>query len=47
MPEIIDLSQEIYDGMPVYKGLPQVKIGIHATHEAVSYTHLSDIYQVI
>lgn len=33
MPEIIDLSQEIYDGMPVYKGLPQVKIGIHATHE--------------
>ena len=33
MPEIIDLSQEIYDGMPVYKGLPQVKIGIHSTHE--------------
>ncbi|MBK7637812.1 MAG: cyclase family protein [Saprospiraceae bacterium] len=33
MPEIIDLSQEIYDGMPVYKVLPQVKIGIHATHE--------------
>lgn len=33
MPEIIDLSQEIYDEMPVYKGLPQVKIGIHATHE--------------
>jgi kynurenine formamidase len=25
MHEIIDLSQEIYDGMPVYKGLPQCK----------------------
>lgn len=33
MPEIIDLSQEIYDGMPVFKGLPQVNINIHATHE--------------
>ncbi|WP_224482898.1 cyclase family protein [Robertkochia aurantiaca] len=31
--EIIDLSQEIYDGMPVYKGLPEVKIQVHATHE--------------
>ena len=33
MPEIIDLSQEIYDGMPVYKGLPPVHIRVHATHE--------------
>lgn len=33
MPEIIDLSQEIYDGMPVYKGLPAVHISVHATHE--------------
>ena len=33
MPEIIDLSQEIYHGMPVYKSLPPVKISIHATHE--------------
>lgn len=33
MPEIIDLSQEIYAGMPVYKSLPSVQIGIHATHE--------------
>jgi kynurenine formamidase len=33
MPEIIDLSQEIYTGMPVYKGLPPVKIEVHATHE--------------
>ncbi len=33
MPEIIDLSQEIYEGMPVYKSLPQVKMSIHNTHE--------------
>jgi kynurenine formamidase len=33
MAEIIDLSQEIYDGMPVFKGLPEVRISIHATHE--------------
>ncbi|CAM1371404.1 cyclase family protein [Tenacibaculum xiamenense] len=33
MPEIIDLSQEIYEGMPVYKGLPQVKMSVHNTHE--------------
>jgi len=33
MIEIIDLSQEIYEGMPVYKGLPQVKMRVHNTHE--------------
>lgn len=33
MKEIIDLSQEIYDGMPVFNGLPEVKMNIHATHE--------------
>ncbi|MEL6821391.1 MAG: cyclase family protein [Calditrichota bacterium] len=33
MPEIIDLSQEIYAGMPVYKSLPQVKMSVHNTHE--------------
>ncbi len=33
MTEIIDLSQEIYEGMPVFKDLPQVKIGIHNSHE--------------
>lgn len=33
MPEIIDLSQEIYSGMPTYKGLPEVQIGVYATHE--------------
>jgi kynurenine formamidase len=31
--EIIDLSQYLFDGMPVYHGLPDVKISIHATHE--------------
>lgn len=33
MREIIDLSQEIFEGMPVYKSLPEVKIDIHSTHE--------------
>ena len=33
MAEIIDLSQEIYSSMPVYKGLPSVKIEMHASHE--------------
>jgi len=31
--EIIDLSQEIFADMPVFHGLPEVKIMIHATHE--------------
>ena len=33
MTEIIDLSQEIYEGMTVYKDLPQVKMTIHNSHE--------------
>jgi len=33
MPEIIDLSQEIYAGMPVFPGLPEVEIRVHVTHE--------------
>ncbi|AXT58181.1 cyclase family protein [Aquimarina sp. MMG015] len=33
MIEIIDLSQEIYEGMPVYKDLPQVKMTVHNSHE--------------
>lgn len=33
MPEIIDLSQEIYAGMPVFSGLPEVNITVHVTHE--------------
>ena len=31
--EIIDLSQEIYEGMPVFKDLPQVKMSVHNSHE--------------
>jgi kynurenine formamidase len=33
MPQIIDLSQEIYSGMPVFPGMPEVRIVVHATHE--------------
>jgi kynurenine formamidase len=33
MLEIIDLSQEIFAGMPVYPGLPEVQISLHVSHE--------------
>ncbi len=33
MTEIIDLSQELYSGMPVYKDMPEVRISVHRTHE--------------
>jgi kynurenine formamidase len=33
MTEIIDLSQEIYTGMPVFPGLPAVSITMHVSHE--------------
>ncbi len=33
MPEIIDLSQEIFTGMPVFPGLPEVNITVHVSHE--------------
>ncbi|MBT3315294.1 MAG: cyclase family protein [Anaerolineae bacterium] len=33
MTEIIDLSQEIYSGMPVFSRLPEVKITMHISHE--------------
>jgi kynurenine formamidase len=33
MLEIIDLSQEIYTGMPVFPGLPEVSITLHVSHE--------------
>lgn len=33
MIEIIDLSQEIFSGMPIFPGMPEVKITVHATHE--------------
>jgi kynurenine formamidase len=31
--EIVDLSQEIFSGMPVFAGLPEVAITLHASHE--------------
>ena len=33
MLEIIDLSQEIYSGMPLFPGMPEVAITLHASHE--------------
>jgi kynurenine formamidase len=33
MLEIIDLSQEIFTGMPVFPGLPEVAITMHVSHE--------------
>jgi len=33
MLEIIDLSQEIFPGMPVFPGLPEVQITLHVSHE--------------
>ena len=33
MTEIIDLSQEIFPGMPVFPGLPEVKMTLHVSHE--------------
>ena len=33
MTEIIDLSQDIFEGMPVYKDLPQIKMSVHNSHE--------------
>jgi kynurenine formamidase len=33
MIEIIDLSQEIFTGMPVFAGLPEVRITVHVSHE--------------
>ena len=49
--EIIDLSQEIYTGMPVYNKLPEVKITVHATHEEWekelnSKTHTPSVYKL-
>jgi kynurenine formamidase len=33
MFEMIDLSQEIFSGMPVFPGLPEVEIRVHVSHE--------------
>ena len=43
MLEIIDLSQEIFSGMPVFPGLPEVEISVHATHEQWDDITSSDV----
>ncbi|MCM3900781.1 MAG: cyclase family protein [Pyrinomonadaceae bacterium] len=43
MVEIIDLSQEIFTGMPVFPGLPEVKITVHASHEQLDGITDSDV----
>jgi kynurenine formamidase len=43
MPEIIDLSQEIFAGMPVFPGLPEVNITMHVSHEQWDQIADSDI----
>ena len=43
MPEIIDLSQEIFPGMPVFPGHPDVKIDLHLSHEQYEGITDSDV----
>lgn len=43
MIEIIDLSQEIFTGMPVFPGLPEVKISVHVSHEEWDGITTSDV----
>jgi kynurenine formamidase len=43
MPEIIDLSQEIFTGMPVFPGLPEVEITVHQSHEQLDGVTDSDV----
>src|SRR5215207_6724834 len=43
MVEIVDLSQEIFTGMPVFPGLPEVKITMHTSHELLDGITDSDV----
>jgi kynurenine formamidase len=43
MIEIIDLSQEIFTGMPVFPGLPEVSITVHQSHEQLDGVTDSDV----
>ncbi len=43
MFEIVDLSQEIFSGMPVFSGMPQVSITVHVSHEQWDGITESDI----
>jgi len=44
MLEIIDLSQEIFTGMPVFPGLPEVEIKMHVSHEEWDGITDSDVF---
>jgi len=51
MIQIIDLSQEIYPNMPVFNGLPEVNMTVHATHEQWEgienpSTHTPSVYKL-
>jgi kynurenine formamidase len=41
--EIIDLSQEIFTGMAVFPGLPEVKVTVHLSHEELEGVEDSDV----
>src|SRR5688500_6525632 len=43
MIEIVDLSQEIFTGMPVFPGLPDVKANMHVSHEQLDGITDSDV----
>jgi len=43
MFEIIDLSQEIFTGMPVFPSLPEVKISVHQSFEQLEGITDSDV----
>lgn len=43
MLEIIDLSQDIFTGMPVFPGLPEVNISVHQSHEELEGITDSDV----
>jgi kynurenine formamidase len=43
MVEIIDLSQEVFAGMPVFPGLPEVKITVYQSHEELEGITDSDV----
>ncbi len=43
MVEIIDLSQEIFTGMPVFPGLPEVKVTVYQSHEQLEGVTDSDV----
>jgi kynurenine formamidase len=43
MPEIVDLSQEIFAGMPVFPDLPEVNITVYVSHEQWDGIEGSDV----